>query len=422
VGVVFFVGIFKAYDVRGIYPDEINEDNAYQIALAFGGPNESVVLGRDWRKGSEELYKAFLDGLMDAGSTVYALGDVPTPLVSFAVRVTGASRGAMITASHNPPQYNGVKFFGPGGYSYTPEELRALEAKVPSAGASEEDGYVIDIDIWEKYAAMLPNARNVRMAFDAGNGVGTKYINVFKRFFDVFAINTRKDPDFSARGPEPTEENVQTLVDIVRDKECAFGLAVDGDGDRAFFVGRDGPLNPAFLFVLFGRWFLERGKNIFIATVDLSRRIEEYLPEARIYRVRVGTSYIVEMAKKVGAHFSGEYSRHYAAYEFSGHSDPAFFSAVLTHFVPLDRWAHRFTFPPLLSKSIRVKDKNAAVQAVAAVAEQVLSTVDGVEFMYKNHRVLVRPSNTEEKIRIYVEGDHAGKVLEELSKLVPNPV
>lgn len=415
------MGIFKAYDVRGVYPDEIGEEQAYQIALAFGGPNESVVLGRDWRRGSEELYKAFLDGLMDAGSTVYALGDVPTPVVSFTVRVTGASRGAMITASHNPPEYNGIKFFGPGGYSYTPEELKALESRVPSARVSGEDGYVTEVNIWDKYASMLPEAREVRVAVDAGNGVGAKYVRVLERFFDVITINIQKDPDFSARGPEPTEQNVKKLVDVVCEKGCAFGLALDGDGDRAFFVWKEGPLNPSLLFVLFGRWFLKRGKNVFLATVDLSRRIEEYLSGAQIHRVRVGTSYIVEAAKKLGAHFSGEYSRHYAAYEFSGHSDPAFFSAVLSHFVPLDGWVSKYAFPPLLSRSVRVKNKDVAVRRVASVAEKIISTIDGAEFLYRGHRVLVRPSNTEEKIRIYVEGEKADQILDELSMLIPNP-
>ncbi len=414
------MGIFKAYDVRGVFPDEINEDAAYRIGLALGGPRESVVIGRDWRRGSEELYRALIDGLMDAGSTIYALGDVPTPLVSFAVKVTGASRGAMITASHNPPEYNGVKFFGRDGLSFTPADLEDLRRAYETARPSGEDGYVLDVDVWEKYAQTLPHARHVRIAVDAGNGVGARFLPILEERFDVYAMNTEKDPNFDARGPEPTDENVGELVELVEKRDCAFGLALDGDGDRAFFVWREGSVNPSLLFTLFGHWFLQRGKRRFIATVDLSRRIEEYLPDAEIRRVRVGTSYIVEAVKRFGADFSGEYSRHFAAYDFSGHSDPVYFSFVLSHFVPLEEWISRYPFPPMVSAGIRVENKEEAVKAVASVAEEILSTIDGVEFTYMGHRVLVRPSNTEEKIRIYVEGDEAAAILERLRARVPS--
>ncbi|HIP74457.1 MAG TPA: hypothetical protein EYH14_02295, partial [Euryarchaeota archaeon] len=172
---------------------------------------------------------------------------------------------------------------------------------------------------------------------------------------------------------------------------------------------------PSLLFVLFGRWFLRTGRgNVFVASVDISPRVSNYLPGARVVRTKIGTAFIVQKVREAGAVFSGEYSCHFTAYCFSGHSDPLFFASLLAGY---DTVAERKNYPfhDLLSESYAVENPLAVVERAAGLGK-VLGRVDGVEFMYKNHRVLVRPSNTEPKVRIYVEGPDPKKVMREVAE------
>ncbi|MDN5367136.1 MAG: phosphomannomutase / phosphoglucomutase [Candidatus Diapherotrites archaeon] len=404
-----------AYDIRGIYPDDVNEDLAYRVGYVFGRERDTVVVAHDYRRGSEELYNALIEGLKAAGTMVYTIGAVPTPVLSFAVRATEANGGIMVTASHNPPEYNGFKLFDDSGTSLPREEIQGIAESARNADVYESpDGCVVPVDIEEKYASELPPTQRRRIIVDFGNGVGIWYKGLLERQFDVIALNDEIDPMFSSRGPEPTFELADALAERIRDEGADFALLLDGDADRSVFADADGFLNPSLLFTLFGRWFLETGRGkTFIASLDISPRVINYLPGARVIRMRIGTVFIDQKAKEEKAVFAGEYSCHFTAYQFSGHSDPLFFTHVLSHYdLPAEK--KKYTFYPLVSESFHVDNPQDYIERAASLGT-VLSRIDGVEFMYKNHRVLVRPSNTEPKIRIYVEGPEAENVLKDLA-------
>ncbi len=406
-----------AYDIRGRYPDEITAELAYRVGYFFGQGRDTVVVGHDFRHGSEELHHSLVDGLRDAGAMVYDLGAVPTPVVSFAVRATRASGGVMVTASHNPPEYNGFKLFDGEGYSLSREEILAIykQASGDSGIRESPDGCVVPVDIREKYASALPPAERRRIVVDFGNGVGSWYLPILEERFDVVSLNVDPDPDFSGRGPEPSFELADAVAERVRDEDASFALLLDGDADRSVFADPQGFLNPSLLFTLFGRWFLDSGRgNTFVASLDISPRVSNYLPGARVIRTRIGTVFIDQKAREIGADFAGEYSCHFTAYGFSGHSDPLFFTSVLSH-ADLPGAREQYSFHPLVSESFRVDDPKAYVEAAAKLGT-VLSRIDGVEIMYENHRVLVRPSNTEPKIRIYAEGPRAEEIVRTVAR------
>ncbi len=403
-----------AYDIRGIYPDDINEEYAYRVGYVFGTGRDTVVVGHDYRRGSEALYRRVKDGLRDAGVMVYDLGAVPTPVVSFAVRATKAAGGIMITASHNPPEYNGFKLFDSEGYSLAMDEIREIASAAADVNPKESpDGCIVPVDIKEKYAERLPDARNVRILVDFGNGVGVWYKDILAERFDLVALNDEPDPSFSARGPEPTFELADALAERIADENASFALLLDGDADRSVFADARGFVNPSLLFTLFGRWFLDTnvGKT-FVASLDISPRVSQYLPGARVIRTRIGTVFIDQKAREEKAEFAGEYSCHFTAYTFSGHSDPLFFTSLLSHYDPLAARS-KYVFYPLVSESFRVEGPQEYIERARQLGTE-LSRIDGTEIMYKNHRVLVRPSNTEPKIRVYVEGPEAQNVLEDV--------
>ncbi len=274
---------------------------------------------------------------------------------------------------------------------------------------------MVPVDIRENYASALPPAQHRRIVVDFGNGVGSWYLPLLRERFDVVPLNADPDPDFRGRGPEPSFEMADALSERVQDEGADFALLLDGDADRSVFADPSGFLNPSFLFTLFGRWFLDTGQgHTFVASLDISPRVSNYLPGARVIRTRIGTVFIDQKAREVGAEFAGEYSCHFTAYTFSGHSDPLFFASVLST-VDLSDAHKRYSFYPLVSESFVVNDPKSYVDAAAKLGT-VLSRIDGVEFMYKNHRVLVRPSNTEPKIRVYAEGPHAEDMVEDVAR------
>ena len=404
-----------AYDIRGIYPDDVNEELAYRLGYVFGSERDTVVVARDFRRGSEELYSSLIEGLSAAGALVYSLGAAPTPVLSFTVRAAGAGGGVMVTASHNPPEYNGFKFFDSWGAVLPREEILSILERAKNVGVREGDGQVVPVDVLERYGEALPDAPRRRVVVDFGNGVGVWYKPLLEERFDVVAVNDVPDPDFRGRGAEPTVEHAEKIAELVADEGADFALLLDGDADRSVFADAKGFLNPSLLFVLFGRWFLRTGRgNVFVASVDISPRVSNYLPGARVVRTKIGTAFIVQKVREAGAVFSGEYSCHFTAYCFSGHSDPLFFASLLAGY---DTVAERKNYPfhDLLSESYAVENPLAVVERAAGLGK-VLGRVDGVEFMYKNHRVLVRPSNTEPKVRIYVEGPDPKKIMREVAE------
>ena len=213
----YYTMLRVAYDIRGIYPDDVNEELAHRLGYVFGRERDTVVVARDFRRGSDALYSSFIEGACAADATVYSLGAAPTPVLSFAVRASGADGGVMITASHNPPNYNGFKLFDSWGAVLPRDEIMGILESGQDVDVREgKDCRVLPLNVLEQYKRDIPDSPQRRVVVDFSNGVGVWFKPLLEERFDLIAINDDPDPDFRAGGPEPTLDRAEELQGLWR--------------------------------------------------------------------------------------------------------------------------------------------------------------------------------------------------------------
>ncbi|GAI31302.1 unnamed protein product, partial [marine sediment metagenome] len=239
----------------------------------------SVALGKDPRTSSDMIENCLTSGLLSGGCDVMKLGVVPTPAVSFAVRQFRAKAGIMITASHNPPEYNGIKFWGSDGMAYTPKQEEAIEriyfGKRMKSAAWDRIGKVEAIDVLPSYideiAGTVKLKRSYKVVVDCGNGAGslvTPYL-LRKLGCKVVTLNSQLDGFFPGRRLEPSPENLGELCSVVKSIGADLGIAHDGDADRAAAVDELGRVaQPDKLLGLISAHQIRRKKEVVVTTVD----------------------------------------------------------------------------------------------------------------------------------------------------------
>src|SRR5215213_6750167 len=305
--------IFKAYDIRGVYPDQLYEDVARDIGRAFvnylGLSGSTVVAGRDMRLSGETLEKAFVEGVTGAGADVLDLGLVSTDALYFAVGHLEEPGGAMITASHNPKEYNGFKLCREDAIALSGEhgisQIRDLiiSGKVPEP--AEYPGSVEESDITEDYAKHClsfintEGLRRLNIVVDAGNGMAGKMLPpIFEKLpFDYAPMYFELDGSFPNHPPNPIEpENMKNLQERVVAEDADFGAAFDGDADRVFVVDEKGvTISGDLLATLVAKNVLEKEPG---AAIIYSAVCSKALPElvrregGRPIRTRAGHSII----------------------------------------------------------------------------------------------------------------------------------
>ncbi|HEX2051735.1 MAG TPA: phosphomannomutase/phosphoglucomutase [Actinomycetota bacterium] len=318
--------IFKAYDVRGVYPDELDEDAARRIGAGFARFVDAprVAVGRDMRTSSPALAAAFSEGVGDAGATVLDLGLVSTDACYFASGRHDVP-AAMFTASHNPAGYNGMKMCWPGavpiGSDTGLDDIRKLaeEADVGRGTARVEQ-----LDVLDDYAAHCRSfvdasvLRPLKVAVDAGNGMAGETVpRVFDGLpFDVVPLYFELDGTFPNHPANPIEPaNVADLQDAVRAHGCDVGIAFDGDADRMFLVDERGePISGSLTTALVAARILRKNPgDAVIYNLICSWTVREVIEESggRPIRTRVGHSFIKRVMAETGAVFGGEHSGHY---------------------------------------------------------------------------------------------------------------
>ena len=321
--------IFKAYDIRGrVDNGDLDEDAARAVGRAFASFTgaERAAAGRDFRESSERLAAAFATGMRETGTRVTDLGPVPTDVVYFHSGRMDMP-GAMITASHNPAQYNGIKLCRRGAAPLGEEtglaDIKKLAAQTPPAPAGEMgsvERYDPLPDYLEHLCGLVDPSRigALRVAADGGNGMAGV---VLERLFDrlparLSGLYLEPDPAFPNHPADPlVPENLADLIAKVRSEGADLGAAFDGDADRAVFVDETGTvLSGSVTTSIIGSWFLERepGARI-VHNLICSRAVPEIIRErgGRPVRTRVGHSFIKEVMARTGAVFGGEHSGHY---------------------------------------------------------------------------------------------------------------
>jgi phosphomannomutase len=326
---------FKAYDVRGVYPTELDEDGGYRIGRAFVEQFSParVAVGHDMRVSSPSMAEAVRRGASDAGAEVLDLGLVGTEMVYFAVGELGLDGGIAVTASHNPKQYTGMKIVRAGAMPVGGESglLAVRDRAIAGAWHQAVRGTVRSEDVWDQFVERVLGfvevdaLKPLRIVIDAANGMaGAMLPPVLERLpmLDVVRCYFEPDGTFPNHEPNPLlPENREFIVAKTRDEGADFGVAFDGDADRCFFVDDGGEFVPGdFVTALFAQSILakEPGGTV-IYDVRASWAVPETIKRAGGNPVvnRVGHAFIKQRMREVDAVFAGEVSAHYYFRDFS---------------------------------------------------------------------------------------------------------
>ncbi|MCA8939743.1 MAG: phosphomannomutase/phosphoglucomutase [Planctomycetes bacterium] len=458
------MSIFKAYDIRGTVPDQLNPEVAETIGAGFasflieecGNPRPNIVVARDMRSHSPEIAAAFHKGVCSTGANVIDAGLTTTPMLYAAVVLrSDVHGGAMITASHNGPAYNGMKLCraeavpisGTTGLKRI-EELSSAPNRAASPGqvtlwqaegepveAPKPISDQVNADLWGAYSAFAkgfcsPWPSGFKVAVDPANGAGCLYLPILRWLgLDVVSINQELDGSFPAHEANPIKAaNLVPTQELVRSCGARLGIAFDGDADRVVFVDELGEAVPADLATaVLAREFLKSHQNAAIL-YDLrsSRAVASEVKAmgGRGVRERVGHSFMKATMRSEGCVFGGELSGHYYFQDtFNADSSLRAAIAMLNLLASSDK--------PLsvLINNVRrfhqsgeinfiVADKDAIMRKVAeSFPSGEVDHLDGVTVQFPNWWLNLRPSNTEPLLRLNVEAESTEMLSEKLSEL-----
>ncbi|MEW6592160.1 MAG: phosphoglucosamine mutase [Candidatus Hadarchaeota archaeon] len=443
--------LFGTSGVRGLVGKDITAELAMRLGLALASHVKSgtVVVGRDPRTSGEMLESSFVSGLLSGGCDVVKLGIVPTPAVSFAVRNLKAKAGAMITASHNPPEYNGVKFCDSKGMAYSPRFEKKIEV-IYSKGPGERAewralGGVGVADIIPDYIGAIAGAvklsKGFKIVVDCGNGAASAVTPVLLRKMGckVISINCNPDGHFPGRGLEPNEGNLNELARVVKSVGADLGLAHDGDADRVAAVDDRGRfVKEDKLLALISAFQLRRKGQTVVTTVDASGILDKAVKErgGRVVRTRVGDVSVAEAVKKRRAVFGGEPSGAWIFPEFQLAPDGPFGAAKILQMLSvtgkkISELSDGLPDYPTVRKKVSCPNERKAgvMRKISPKLKKLpgaarATKIDGIRVEFKDGWVLVRPSGTEPFIRVTAEGktarlanDIAGKAVKILKSL-----
>lgn len=418
--------IFKSYDVRGIYPSQLNDAAAAAIGLAVAGlpGDKKIVIGRDMRLSSPALHKALIKGLISGGALVDDIGLVPIDALYFAVGKHDFDWGIMITASHNPAEYNGFKTIGRGSKWLRGAQLKELIGKSVQPTAL---GQIKDFDIWPSYLAHLLSFVNVRklkplkVVIDAGNGMAGKVIpKLFSSLpFKLIPLYFELDGRAPHRPFNPLMPGAADAASrLVRKTKADVGVMFDGDTDRIFFLDEKGKFVPADVtLLLLAREFLNREPGAAIAyNLICSKAVPEFITKWGGKPLRSAVGY-VNVAKQLADHkgvMGGELSAHYSFRD--NYNVDSGFIALLVVLELLSRlnkplsqlvkeYAPYFKLPEI---NLEVEHKQELINKVKQHwSDAEIDELDGVTVKYQDWWVNVRPSNTEPLLRVTIEANTA---------------
>ncbi|MEA2527848.1 MAG: phosphomannomutase [Thermomicrobiales bacterium] len=436
--------IFKAYDVRGIVPDELTPEVAYKIGralVAYLGVDE-VAVGRDMRVSGPALAGGLIDGIRDQGADVVDLGLVSTDTLYFAVGKYGYRAGVMITASHNPPEYNGFKICREEARALSFEEgisqIRDLVLKgdFPSPVGGRR-GDVVARDVLGAYAEHVlslidpAKIRPLKIAIDAGNGMAGELVpRVFAELpCEVVSLYFELDGTFPNHQADPSKpDNVKDLQRAVMEHTCDLGAAFDGDADRVFVIDERGQrIGGDMVTAMVSIAMLEKYPG---AAICYNLICSESVPEiieahgGRPIRTPVGHSLIKKIMREEDAVFGGEHSGHFY-FRDNWYADSGMI-ALLTVLQLVSESGQTLSdiLRPLDTRvrtgelNFKVEDKTAALDRIESTFRAQGATIDrldGVTVKFADWWVNVRPSNTEPLLRVNAEADTPER-LEQITK------
>jgi len=442
------MGAFKAYDIRGVYNKDFDKANVYKIGFFLPSllKADHVVVGRDVRVSSEEIFTALSEGITDAGADVWNLGLATTPMVYFSTTHLKADASVQITASHNPPQYNGLKISRTGALPVGGDtglkelEKLVLEGEIKKA---EEKGVIKDYSyVREEYInyqkGFVPDISNLKITMDLSHGMANLVIKeILSSYKAIHYIYDHFDGTFPAHEPNPLEvENCKDLMKQVVLDGSDVGVIYDGDADRVMFIDEKGRfLQPDYITALLGLYYKDEKGEVGNALVDIrtSRSTTEYL-EKLGYKVtiwKVGHAYAKLKIREINGIFGGELAGHYYFRDF-GNCDSGVLASLMVLTIVSKLKKEGKTLSSLIDEIIayansgevnfKLEDKDAAI---AALYERFVTndkpdnvlTFDGYRIEYPTWWFNVRKSNTEPYLRIVCEAQNEVELKERMEEI-----
>ncbi len=427
--------IFKAYDVRGLYPQELDAGAAAAIGRAlarFLGGGGAIVVARDMRDSGVELRQSLVAGLRSEGVDVIDVGRVATPMMYFATALTGSIGGVMITASHNPAAYNGLKICSanavPIGLESGLAEIRDLAFELEGREVGPARGGERREEVSQRYfdslVELFPACPDLHAAIDAGNGIAGEAVSGLLERLPLKTTRLYFEPDgtFPNHEADPLKpENLRDLQRAVRREGADLGVAFDGDGDRAVFVDERGEAIPADLMtalladVVLERGLLSAGPGAVVIHDSRSSRIVAETIRARAaepVRSRVGHAFMKEAMRRAGGCFGGELSGHYYFRFPAGYIADDAAAAMLLLLQALElRAAPLSELWEPYRRYVQSGELNSPVGEVEATLSRVRAAypegeadeLDGLTVSFPDWWFNLRPSNTEPLLRLNLE-------------------
>ena len=427
--------VFKAYDVRGIYGDELDEKGAYAIGRAYAAQfaPKRIAVGRDMRVSAPSMSSAVMSGVAESGAEVLDLGMVGTEMVYFAVGSLGLDGGIAVTASHNPKEYTGMKIVREGALPVGGEsglldirdravELVENRGQTPVEGLEEK---IQSYDIWPAYVDRVlsfvdvEEIKPLRVVIDAANGMGGAMLPPVLERLPIEAVRCYFDPDGTFPNHEPNPllpENREFIVQKTLEEGADLGVAFDGDADRCFFVDDTGEFVPGdFATALLAESILEKdpGAKI-IYDVRASWAVPETIERAGGIPVvsRVGHAFIKLVMREEGAAFGGEVSGHYYFRDFSQADSGVVPFLLMLELISKKGQKLSEILRPFRERYFITGELNTPVTDVNEVLQRLerrysmegtVSHLDGVSVDGEDWHMNVRPSNTEPLLRLNLE-------------------
>jgi phosphomannomutase len=424
---MFNPSIYRAYDIRGIVPDELDAEEMYHMGRAYAQFTgvKRVVVARDMRPTGDDLEPELVRGLTEAGVDVIRIGLATSPLFYFAVHTLKAEGGIMVTASHNPGVYNGAKMTREEAIPISGDtglyDIRDLVEKRAWSDVAKK-GAVTEADVQEEYVAMVTkgaSAEGLKIVVDAGNGMTGMILKaVFDRLGgDVIPLYWELDGTFPNHEADPLKpENMEDLKAAVLKHKADLGVAFDGDGDRVFFMTEKGVTVPGDIAnaLIAGEVLKEHPGTPILYDIRASRTTAEAIREAGGEPImwKVGHSLIKPKMRETGAHFAGEVSGHFFFAPWYAESGMLALNYIL-RIIHEEKKPFSAIVAPLLRRAktdeinFSVTDKDAIIARLKEKYKDAdtIHDFDGIRIEYKDWWFNVRPSNTEPKLRLNMEAD-----------------
>ena len=436
--------IFKSYDIRGVFGDSLTMQDAYKIGYSFSQfvESESILIGHDGRVSNMEMLDAVASGISSTGKSILYVGLVPTDVV-YSLSGLLNLPGVIITASHNPKEYNGLKLCNSGavpigehsGLLDIKNSIKNIDSGVINNFQLEKNN---ELDLYFEHIQRLVSPKKInnkiKFGVDGGNGAIGSIFNDLENIynFNCDQLYMEVDGTFPNHPADPSsKENLQEIIKLVKDNNLDFGVAFDGDADRAVFIDDLGNIvSGSMMTTLIADYLSEKNNNLKVVyNVNVSPHALSLLESkgVSLFRCKVGHSNIKAMMKELDADFGGEHSAHFY-YKDNYFADSAILTLLMLMSIITEKgqkvssMIDKYNFPPSSGEiNFTVKDVNDSLKKIKTVFSGNFDELDGLSYFDEKFWFNVRGSNTEPKLRVNIEA-FSQKILDEVLEKISTTI